>query len=163
MAPRKRKRAPLRYSWALHFDYRSPEARSLSHEGHTGLGYAQALAENHRERSTLALREHRFMPEKLTVATLAVEDQTSPIEINRLIRKARIEIFGKDLSQSAIYYRLSQLEARRGRTCTEPDCDEPIAPQEPISRLYCHEHRAPRSRTNRCRQHKRQQLTRPQA
>jgi hypothetical protein len=155
MAPRKKKRAPLRYSWALHFDYRSPEVRQLTYDGHQGLAYAQALAENHAERSALALKEHQYMPERLTVADLAIEDQTSPVEINRLIRRARIEIFGKDLSQSAIYYRLNQLQARRGRTCAAADCDEPIPPHEPISRLYCHEHRTPRSRTRRHREHKR--------
>jgi len=95
------------------------------------------------------------MPDKLTVAILAAEEGTSPARIHRLIRHAVIEIFGKDLSQSAIYYRLSQLQARRDRTCTEPDCDEPIAPQEPISRLYCHHHSQGRKRTARCREQKR--------
>jgi len=153
MAPRKKKQLTS-YSWALKFS-NSPEERYLSEDGRLGLGYAQALAEIAQERSVAALQQGADVPDKLTVATLAAEEGTSPARIHRLIRHAIIEIFGKDLSQSAIYYRLDQLQARRGRTCAQPDCDEPLEPQEPISRLYCHHHSQGRNRTARCREQKR--------
>lgn len=149
------KKQPRGYSWALKFESAFPEERYLSEQGRRGLRYAQDLAGIARDRSQAALHEHARMPDKLTVAKLAAEEGTSAAKIHQLIRQAVIEIFGKDLSQSAIYYRLRQLEKRRGRTCAAPDCDEPIAAQDPISRLYCLQHRTPRSRTSRHREHKR--------
>jgi hypothetical protein len=149
MAQRKAKRPPLRYSWAHYFSRHSPEYDQLSAEGKLGLRYAQSLAWNASERSALALTDRYGIPEKLTVAELADQDGQSPVAIHRLIRTARIELFGKDLSPSAISYRLSQLEARRGRTCAQPRCKKPITPQQPLNRLYCDQHAQPLHRISR--------------
>jgi hypothetical protein len=150
MASRKRKR-PIRYGWALRFDAHSPEYPDLSWAAREGLGYAQRIAEDARERATEALTNHANMMARTTVKNLAADHGVSPIEINRQIKQARIELFGKDLSESAIYYRLKHLEPHRGRTCAEPDCTQPIRAQEPISRLYCPKHAQPKYRTRRTR------------
>jgi hypothetical protein len=105
----------------------------------------------------MALFDQVFLPAPLTVNELAAQDELSPIEINKLIKQARIELFGKDLSRSAIYYRLKHQQQRRNRTCAEPDCENPIRSQEPISRLYCDTHNTPSARTRR---HRRTQTER---
>jgi hypothetical protein len=154
MAPRKPKR-PLRYGWALKFDTHSPEYADLSLGACLGLRYAQQIAEDARERSTQAITEHHKMMERTTPKNIAEDNDVSPVEINQRIKQARIELFGKDLSESAIYYRLKHLEIHRNRTCAEPNCSHPIHPQEPISRLYCPQHSSPRERTRRHRQQRR--------
>lgn len=150
MASRKTKQ-PRQYSWASKFNERSPEYAELSGYALMGLGHARALADAARWRATEAITDHRKMSKRFTVKDLALEQGESPAEINRQIRQARIEVFGKDLGDSAIYNRLKHLDERRGRTCAEPDCDQPIRSQEPISRVYCTEHSKPKYRTRRTR------------
>ena len=160
MARRKKKRPPPRYSWALSYRRTDPELRHASQEAIQGLEYAQALARNRRDRSANALYGRWALPDKLTIEDLAAQHETTTIKIHTKIKQARIAIFGSDLSQSAIYYRLKHRRQHRYRTCAHPDCQQEIPPQEPISRLYCWEHRKPKYRTRRHRQNRRHQQER---
>jgi hypothetical protein len=121
----------------------------LSPEARRGLRYAKALANNAQVRSRLALFDQHFLPPPLTVAELAIQEDLSPIEIHKTIKRTRIELFGKDLSESAIYYRLKHRHERHKRTCRHTDCDRPLSPLAPVSRLYCDEHGQPKHRTRR--------------
>jgi hypothetical protein len=62
--------------------------RALSREARSGLGYAQPLAENARDRSA----EGRGLPpERLTVAALAADDDLSRVVVHMRIKQARVE------------------------------------------------------------------------
>jgi hypothetical protein len=141
-------RKALRYSWARKFKPADPELAWLSHDALAGLDYAQQLAENARERSLAALLRDP-VPERLTVADLATSDGTSPVIVHRLIKQTRLELFGKELSQSAIYYRLKTRAARQSRSCAEDGCNQPLPPTAPASRRYCDQHRTTAARVRR--------------
>jgi hypothetical protein len=155
MAPRKQKRRPS-YAWALHYQHSDPELRGANRDVLDGLAYAQELAANHQQRARYAL-EGPAAPNRITVEDLAAWNSASPVTIHTKIKNARTHIFGKDLKPSAIYTRLKNRPQHQNRSCAHPDCPRPIAPQEPLSRLYCTEHRQPRHRTQRHRHHQRQQ------
>jgi hypothetical protein len=101
------KRRLRRYFWALHFAAGDPELAGLSAEAREGLAYATELAEDARERSRLAL-EHGAGPATapLTATELAWRHCLPLVEVRRRIKLARVELFGRDLSDSAISYRL---------------------------------------------------------
>src|SRR4051794_22054469 len=101
MAQRRTKRAARNNAWSLHFSPMSDEVRQLSPSARRGLRYAQAIARNAKQRSQMALSDQLFLPAPLTVNELADQDELSPIVINTLIKQARVELFGKDLSRSA--------------------------------------------------------------
>jgi hypothetical protein len=155
MAPRKgKRRRRLSYAWALQYSRDDPELRGASRDVLDGLAYAQELAANHRERARHAIEGPGALSDKITAAELADWNSTSQIDIHTKIKRARIHIFGKDLHQSAIYTRLKKRQLHQNRSCAHPGCPRPIAPQEPLSRLYCNEHRQPKHRTQRHRQQK---------
>ncbi len=81
-----------------------------------------------------------LMSEPLTVERLAEEDWTNPITIRSQIKQARIEIFGRNLSDSAIAYRLKKQRERGTRVCAEPDCRRPIPSLANGRRRYCDFH-----------------------
>ena len=149
---RKRAKTSRRYRWAESFRPGDAELRRLSPAAKMGLDYAQELAENARERSRGALSGN--MPERLSVQEIAREDGRSPVEVYRLIKQARIELFGKDLSDSAIYYRLRR-ERERGnparRPCREEGCPRALPAGATARRRYCEFHAAPHSRIRRYR------------
>jgi hypothetical protein len=147
MARRRRRR----YAWALQFATTSDEVRRLSREARAGLAYAQILAENARDRSAEALRG--VPPERLTVAALAADDDVSPVVVHTRIKQARIELFGRDLSDSAIYYRLRRRESLPPRRyCAEVGCARQLPASASARRRYCDEHIAPAARVRRYRQ-----------
>jgi hypothetical protein len=139
--------AKKRYSWALAFNASDEEVRALSKQGRDGLEYAQALARNARERSSAALARE-VLPAPLTVAELAGAWAT-PIEVNTAIKRARIELFGKDLSSSAMSYRLKQRRERPRRCCAEAQCTRLISPLAHGKKRYCKEHGSGRARVAR--------------
>ena len=150
MAARHRRR----YAWALQFTSTSDEVRQLSREAREGLGYAQLLAENARERSAEALRG--IPPEPLSVNALAADDYVSPVFVHTRIKQARIELFGRDLSDSAIYYRLRRSRVLPPtRYCDEVGCARRLPPSASARRRFCDEHVDSTARVRRHRQHRR--------
>jgi hypothetical protein len=137
--------------WALRFEGGAPELRQLSREGRLGFEYARTLALNAAVRRHAGLRGG-LVPERITVADLAQRDETSPIDVNRKIKQARIDLFGNDLCDSAIYRRLRLREQLRSRTCAEPHCETPISLQASSARRHCDEHRTGAARARRLRQ-----------
>lgn len=133
-----------RYGWSLVFKRGDPDVLRLPERARLGLQYAQQLALAARERRASALAGERLLPEPLTVARLAATHETSTIAINIAIKHARIGLFGRDLSDSGIYYRLRTRGDRVERSCTEPGCYERL----PLGsrRRYCPPHRTGRPR-----------------
>jgi hypothetical protein len=140
--------------WARRFDGRSPELRDLSKEGRDGFEYARALALSALERRHAGIHGGP-MPERLRASDLAERDFTSAAAVNTKIKQARIELFGRDLSESGMYHRLRRRDQLRKRHCAEPDCDTLLDPQASASRRYCDHHRTGAARARR---HRRQDL-----
>ena len=95
------------------------------------------------------------VPPLLTVQAIAREEgDISPVEILRQIKQARIELFGRDLSDRAIRYRLAR-DGDHGlpdqRPCAEPGCPRPLPARATKRRRYCAFHAAPHARTSRSR------------
>jgi hypothetical protein len=150
MAKKARRRGkPLRrYSWALRLKRGDPRLAFLSSDGNEGLGYAKLLAENALDRRLTALAK-QIPPAPLTVADLAERKDISPIRINTQIKRARVEIFGKDLTDSAIYYRLRHPPAAEARSCAEPGCSNTIRRHAPHGTRYCLHHSTVAARVRR--------------
>jgi hypothetical protein len=141
---------PRSHFWALRFEGSAPELRLLSQQGRLGFEYARTLALNAAERRHAGLRGG-LVPGLVTVAQLAQRDETSPIDVNKKIKQARIDLFGKDLCDSAIYRRLRLRDDLRSRRCAEPRCDSPISLQASTARRYCDPHRTGSARARRLR------------
>ncbi len=138
------------HSWALRFSSGDPELRALSPLARDGWDYARAFARNAEERSKAGLAHEEVLPERLTAAGLAEENETSPIEVNKAIMQARLELFGPNArSYSAITYRLKQRRDRGRRTCAEPDCAVLLSDLAHGSRRYCPHHGTARARVAR--------------
>jgi hypothetical protein len=140
-----------RYSWALHFPPGSPELHGLSKDAREGYEYARALARNALERRQAPLAR-QLVPARLTVAELAERDYTSPIAVHSKIKQARIELFGKDLSDRAIAYRFQRRRQQpelRHRLCAEAGCAHTLPQQASAGRRYCNQHRTPKARARR--------------
>jgi hypothetical protein len=90
------------------------------------------------------------------VADLAAEDDVSPVLVYTRMKQARVELFGRDLSDSAIYYRLRRRKTlARMRHCAEPTCERELPPQATARRRYCDEHVKPAARVRRHRDRRR--------
>jgi hypothetical protein len=149
----RRQSTPARYGWALKIPRNDPRRRRLSLDASTGLGYLEELAENAAERRRLAPSGRA--PERLTVATMAHEDRCSRSEVYRMMKQARIELFGKELSDSAIYHRLRRDRkhgAPAARPCAHDGCSRPLPARATARRRYCDFHLAPHARTARHRE-----------
>ena len=143
-----RKRRIRRHQWSFQFRHNDPEVRRLSPEARDGLDYARALARNARERSAAAFHQE-LLPELLTAAELGSPTEDSAIGVETKIKQARIELFGKDLSDSGIYYRLKQRPERLTRTCAEPHCSVAISTTAHGRTRYCAVHNTPAARIRR--------------
>lgn len=128
---------PRSYRWSLAISPR--RASLLSPEGHEGLSCAQTLAQAAEERSLAALRGEEIPP-RYTVAQLAREEYVSPSAIYRAIKQARVELFGRDLSDRALRYRVRR-DRKAGepgtRPCAEPDCTRKLPLYATARRRYC--------------------------
>jgi hypothetical protein len=139
-------------AWALAFNRSDEEAGALSKLARDGLEFAQSFAENARERSAAALAGE-IIPEPLTAAELAA-GWTTPIYVHTAIKQARVELFGKDLSGSAMSYRLKQRRKRTRRSCAEAECTTLIPALAHGSKRYCKKHGSGRARVARHRRGK---------
>ena len=145
-----------RYGWSLALKRSDPQVPRLSAQARRGFAYAQTLARAADARREAMLAGQRLLPEPLSVAQLAADEETSPAAINRAIKAARVELFGRDLSDSAIYYRLRTRQDREPRFCAEPGCSQ----QVPTSthRRYCVRHGSGAARVRRHRRNARNAL-----
>jgi hypothetical protein len=132
--------------WASHFKRSDPEVRALSRQAMDGFEYATSLARNALARREAALSRD-LIPERLTTADLA-DYGISTVDVNRAIQQARIELFGQDLSDSAIAYRLAR-RREQPAACAEPACPNSISRLAHASQRYCKEHGSGRSRVAR--------------
>ena len=132
------------YSWALAFAPGDPELARLSPDARTGLAYARELALNARERSLTALEPMGAIA-RLGIAEIAL----SPVKAHAQIKQARIELFGDDLSNSAIAYRLKKRRERGLRACAEPGCEGTIPALANGRRRYCELHASAAARVRR--------------
>ena len=124
----------------------SGAARTLR-EARSGLDYATELAEDARERPSQ--RSEGLANAPLTLEELAARDYRSPIELRSKIKQARIELFGRDLSDSAISYRLPKRRERGERPCAEPNCRRKIPALANGRRRYCDLHGSGAARVRR--------------
>ena len=146
-------RPPNSYAWALHTGASPIPLSQLSEEAYRGFEYAEQLANDARIRSEGNLRNHTGLA-PLTIAELAADDGITAATARRRITAARRQLFG-DLSDSAIYKRLSrerQRRTRRRRPCDHPNCDQLLAGNVHANRRYCSKHSAPAERVRRHRQ-----------
>lgn len=139
------------YFWAWHFERSDPEIRALSREAMDGWEYAKSLTRNARERRRAAL-DGGLIPAAMTPTALAGYGITTH-DVTAAISRARIELFGKDLSDSALAYRLKRRRAQAG-VCAEPGCTNPIPRLAHAKQRYCSGHgtgsaRVARHRRNR--------------
>lgn len=147
------RRPHRRYFWARHFRPSDPELAALSAEARSGFAYASELAEHAAERARSALEGVPIAP--LTVEDLAERDLRSPIQVKKEIKEARIELFGRDLSDSAIAYRLKKRRVRGKRICSEPACYRAIPALANGRRRYCDLHGSGAERVRRHRRRSR--------
>jgi len=142
-----------RYGWSLAFKRSDPRVQRLSPTALRGLAYAQRLARAARARREAMLAGEQLLPEPLSVAQLAADEETSAVAINRAIKAARVQLFGRDLSDSAIYYRLRTRHNGEPCFCAEHGCKQ----QLPTStrRRYCARHGSGAARVRRHRRNAR--------
>jgi len=153
--PKKRVRGARSYRWALSISSR--RGRALSSEAARGLSYACVLAEAAEERSLCALEGE--IPRPYTVAHLAREEFVSPSTVYRAIRQARLELFGSDLSDRALRYRVRrdrEIGEPRTRPCAEPECKRKLPLYASARRHYCDFHGASHARVGRLRERRRE-------
>jgi hypothetical protein len=126
----------------------APELAALSPEAREGLEVVARLAESANKHSIEAMHRQPFEP--LTIAQIAREDGPSASTIRRRIGQLQVELFGRELSRSAIYYRFKRRE-RLGarRCCAEPGCSRPLPVDAHVNRLHCDGHRATAARVAR--------------
>ena len=146
-----------RYGWSLALKRSDPRVQRLSPTARRGLAYAQALAGAARARREALLAGEQLLPEPLSLAQLAADEETSAVAINRAIKAARVELFGRDLSDSAIYYRLRTRQDGE-RFCAELGCSEQLPTGR--RRRYCAVHGSGVARVRRHRRNARR-LARP--
>jgi hypothetical protein len=143
------RKPPRRYFWARHFRPGDPEVSALSDKARSGLGYATELADAARERALSALDGLATAP--LRLEELAARDHRSPIELRSEIKQARIELFGRDLTDSAMSYRLKKRRERGERSCAESNCRRKIPALANGRRRYCELHGTGAARVRRYR------------
>ncbi len=155
MAAKRRSKArkqPRRYSWTLRLEHGDPWLRSLTREGREGFEYARWLARNAKERRKAALGSD-VLPELLTVQKIASDEDLSVVAVFAKIKQARIDLFGKNLSDSAIDYQLRTRRQLGPRECAEPTCNATLPPHLSAARRYCDLHRTTLARVRRHRGH----------
>jgi hypothetical protein len=140
---------PRQYGWTLAIT--EPEIRRLSPGAEFALRCAQALGRNAQQRRIGSYQT----PSRLTLNQIAAINQSSAIEINNGLKQARLELFGKNLSDSAAYNRIRQQRQHGNRTCTHPDCNTPLPTYAHTSRRYCKNHATPTQRVTRHRRSRR--------
>jgi hypothetical protein len=133
-----------KYGWALAIP--ATEIRRLSSPAQLGLYAAQELAQNAEERRLHGLFNP---PARLTLTQVATDLGSSGVEINNGLKQARLELFGKNLSDSAAYNRINQHRQLGNRTCAHNDCTTPLPRYAHASRRYCSWHSRNHARAER--------------
>jgi hypothetical protein len=134
---------PRQYGWTLAIT--EPEIRRLSPGAEFALRCAQALGRNAQQRRIGSYQT----PSRLTLNQIAAINQSSAIEINNGLKQARLELFGKNLSDSAAYNRINQHRQLGNRTCAHNDCTTPLPRYAHASRRYCSWHSRNHARAER--------------
>jgi len=140
-------RAPRRFAWVLRPELGDPELAGLSDKARSGLEYARLMAEAARGRRLSALAGSASWP--LTIEELAQQKDRPLIQIRSEINQARVELFGANLSDSAIDYRLRKAGERGLRTCADPNCRRSISALANGRRRFCDFHGSPAARVRR--------------
>jgi hypothetical protein len=156
MAKKPLKKPPRRrssYGWALKLlDKNDPvshlfadELAALSAEAQEGLELLERLASGAAEYAIEVMYGEPV--ERMTIARLAWEEGPSETTIRRRIVQLQVELFGRQLSRSGIYYRFER-RMRLGdqRRCAEPGCSRTLRSDSHANRRHCDEHRAPAAR-----------------
>jgi hypothetical protein len=138
-----------KYGWALAIP--ATEIRRLSSPAQLGLYAAQELAQNAEERRLQGLSNP---PARLTLTQVATDLGSSAVEINNGLKQARLELFGKNLSDSAAYNRINQHRRLGNRTCAHNDCTTPLPRYAHANRRYCNTHATPAQRVKRHRENR---------
>jgi hypothetical protein len=154
-------RSRPRYGWVLKLLNENdpvsrlfaPELAGLSAEAQEGLELLSRLAESAAEYSLEAMHGEPLEP--LTIARIAWDEGPSATTIRRRIAQLQVELFGRELSRSAIYYRFKRRE-RLGEQlcCAETGCSESLPNDAHANRRLCDEHREPATRVARHRRQK---------
>jgi hypothetical protein len=155
---------PLRrrpsYGWALKLlDEDDPvshlfsdELAALSVEAREGLELLERLASGAAEYAIEVMHGEPVDP--MTIARLAWDEGPSETTIRRRIAQLQVELFGRQLSRSGIYYRFGRrIRLGDNRRCPEPGCRRPLPADSAANRRYCDEHRTTAERVAR---HRRQ-------
>src|SRR5204863_5448268 len=85
---------------------------------------------------------HGEPAEPWTIRRLAWEEGPSETTIRRRIGQLQVELFGRELSRSGIYYRFKR-RMRLGdrRRCAEPGCSRALPTDAHANRRFCDGHR----------------------
>jgi hypothetical protein len=136
-----------RYGWVLQLPVPTRgELQAMSSTAKVGWNLAEVIATTDQRRREEALRG--ITPPALELAWLARDFNLEPEELLEALSQFRIEYFGADLSDSAIYYRLKR-KRKVAHTCAQENCDAPLPQAAPTNRRYCEQHRTAAARTRR--------------
>jgi len=151
---------PLRrrpsYGWALKLlDEDDPvsqlfaaELAVLSAEAREGLELLERLAKGAAEYAIEVMFGEPVEP--ITIARLAWEEGPSETTIRRRIVQLQVELFGRQLSRSGIYYRFKRrMQLGDQRRCAEPGCLRMLPHDAHANRRHCAEHRGVAARVAR--------------
>jgi hypothetical protein len=133
-----------KFGWARAIP--ATEIRRLSSPAQLGLYAAQEIAQNAEERRLHGLSNP---PARRTLTQVATDLGSSAVEINNGLKQARLELFGKNLSDSAAYNRIRQHSQLGNRTCAHNDCTTPLPRYAHASRRYCSWHSRNHARAER--------------
>ena len=140
------------YAWAPRFDKGDPEITELSDQAQFGWRCACELAQNAQTRSAEALNGEQIT-ERLSLTRIGRDWAESADLIRARLRAARVELFGRELTDRAIRHRLQARGATR--TCAEACCSITLTWQQPAHRRYCDQHHTPAARVRRHRHRQR--------
>ena len=154
------------YGWSLSIGLGDPAYKRLSKHGRDGLEWAQQLARNTQARREAPL-ERDTIPIRLTLAKIA-RDQGGWITTKEMagrIEQAKLELFGRRLSERAIYYRMKNRRIHgtplnnADRVCSEPGCTNALPAGSSPHKTYCATHDTPAARARRHRNNRPPQPT----
>ncbi|MCA1701470.1 MAG: hypothetical protein LC790_22260, partial [Actinobacteria bacterium] len=155
MAAIRRRRLPKPLpscAWALDISWRDPRLERLSPAGRRGHGLAREIGEYARERSLANLGQER--PQRISRTSLAADAGIRPTDVDWLIERAKLELFGRLLSERGLRARRArdrQHGSRAGKPCEGKDCTRRLPAQASRNRRYCDFHLASHSRVRRYR------------
>jgi hypothetical protein len=122
----------------------------LPRQAQDGLDYARRLGRNAALRKQQAL--FGLAPPPLTVEQMAAEEELASVHIYTRIKQARIELFGRNLSDSGIRHRLrreAEIAKRPPRNCDEESCERVLPHDATARRRFCDVHVTPAARVRR--------------